>query len=295
MPNRFLKESICTSENIDQLTAFQEAFFYRLIVNCDDFGRFDAREKLLSSRLYPLRDVPVEDVQEALEALQKAGLITIYLVNDHPYLQMKTWEKHQQKRATKSKYPDPVDVEIPAEDNACNQLLSTDNKSPRIRIRNTYNDIRISETEEGAADDEAHAIQRDHDRVLDAAEDAGFKVSNSVRAALIRLYAEHGLEKVLAGISSCVKHGAPTLAYLEACMKDTPKQKKANVCAQDYEQRDYKDVQERVEREQAQRVKKRLNAQAFHQRDYSGVPGQMMKDLADEVTAFQEAEKAGAG
>lgn len=54
MPNRFLKDSICTSDNIDRLTAFQETFFYRLIVNCDDFGRMDARPKVLAAKLYQI-------------------------------------------------------------------------------------------------------------------------------------------------------------------------------------------------------------------------------------------------
>ena len=77
----------------------------------------------------------------------------------------------------------------------------------------------VKEKESLVDDDEAHAIQIDQDRVLDAAEDAGFKMSNDVRAALIALYADHGLEKVLDGLKSCVDHGAPNLAYLRACMK----------------------------------------------------------------------------
>lgn len=88
-------------------------------------------------------------------------------------------------------------------------------------------------------DDDAHKIQAEQDRVLDAAEDAGFMKSNSVRAGLLKLYAEYGLEKMLAGFESCVKHGAANLAYLEACLKDTPKKPKAKVVAQDYTQRDY--------------------------------------------------------
>lgn len=42
MPNRIIKESICVSESIDSLSWFDEVFFYRLIVNCDDYGRLDA-------------------------------------------------------------------------------------------------------------------------------------------------------------------------------------------------------------------------------------------------------------
>ena len=76
--------------------------------------------------------------------------------------------------------------------------------------------------------------------MLDAAENAGFTKSNTVRAKLIDLYAVHGLEKVLAGIESCVRHGAVNLAYLEACMKDSPKKKGAPPGSpQAYDQRDY--------------------------------------------------------
>ena len=260
MPNRIIKESICTSENIDQLTEFQEVFFYRLIVNCDDFGRFDARPKLLSSRLFPLRDVSTETVEKTLAALRDANLIVVYEVNDHPYLQMKTWEKHQQGRATKSKYPSFGESVLQTDDINCNQLQSIDINGEqaqsddskchrnRIRNRNTISDnrnrnTRADDADDGQmiADDSAKQIQSDHNRVIDAAEDAGFKMSNDVRTSLIALYAQYGLEKVLAGMKSCVKHGAPTLAYLEAVLKDEPKKKPAirAVPAQEYSQRDY--------------------------------------------------------
>ena len=39
MPNRILKDSICTSPNIDTLSREAEVFFYRLLVQCDDHGR----------------------------------------------------------------------------------------------------------------------------------------------------------------------------------------------------------------------------------------------------------------
>lgn len=241
MPNRIIKESICTSENIDQLTDFQETFFYRLMVNCDDYGRFDARPKILSSRLYPLRSVPVEDVSEALKALQDADLIMVYEVDGHAYLQMKTWGKHQQTRATKSKYPSPDANGIPANDSNCNQPKSDDSKCPRNRIRNTLYDNRESISSSDTDDAALHQIQADHNKVIDAAEDAGFKMSNDVRAALINLYAEHGLQKVLDAMKSCVEHGATNLAYLKAVLSGKPKKTGSG-----YEQRDYSDEQDKA-------------------------------------------------
>ena len=43
MPNRIIKESVCRSDSIDSLSWFEEVLFYRLIVVCDDYGRFDGR------------------------------------------------------------------------------------------------------------------------------------------------------------------------------------------------------------------------------------------------------------
>ena len=94
--------------------------------------------------------------------------------------------------------------------------------------------------------DEARQIQLDHDTVLNAAEDAGFKMSNGVRASLIALYADNGLQKVVDGLRSCVDHGAPNLAYLKAVLKDEPKKTQGikTVTAQQYTQRYYTGEQE---------------------------------------------------
>ena len=103
-----------------------------------------------------------------------------------------------------------------------------------------------SESESFMADDTARQIQNEHDRILTAAEDAGFKMSNDVRAALIALYADSGLEKMLDGFRACVNHGAPNLAYLKAVLKGKPKQGKVIVPAQDFQQRSYDDVNDQM-------------------------------------------------
>lgn len=138
MPNRIIKESICSSENVDQLSAFHETFFYRLIVNCDDFGRMDARPKILASRLFPLKDIRTNQVEDALRALTSAELVTLYEVDGKPFLQMNTWDKHQQVRAKKSKYPSP-DEGIKASASNCEQMIADDSKCPRNPIQSNPN------------------------------------------------------------------------------------------------------------------------------------------------------------
>ena len=119
MPNRILKESICTSENIDQLSAFQETVFYRLIVNCDDYGRMDARPKLLASLLFPLKEIRASQIEDALRKLTSAELVTLYTVGGKPFLQMNTWNRHQRVRDSKEKYPGPEKSDFAA---SCGEL-----------------------------------------------------------------------------------------------------------------------------------------------------------------------------
>lgn len=110
MPNRILKDSVCTSDNIDALSVEAEVFFYRLMVQCDDYGRMDARPAVLRARCYPLRldKVTEKHIGRYVKELVDAGLIAVYTVDGHPYLHLVKWDKHQQIRAQRSKYPDPA-------------------------------------------------------------------------------------------------------------------------------------------------------------------------------------------
>lgn len=119
MGNRILKESICTSDTVDQMTWFEECFFTRLLTACDDFGRMDARPAILKSRLFPLKErLSLRDIQSALDKMADIGCVITYECDGKPYLYLPSWEVHQQIRARKSKYPAP--------DEACNQLISDD-------------------------------------------------------------------------------------------------------------------------------------------------------------------------
>lgn len=114
MPNRILKETICTSPEIHELTPEEETLFYRLIVKCDDFGRFDARPKIVRGMALPLRDVSEGTIQGWLDKLEEVGLIKRYVVDGLPYLQLVTWHKHQKVRTPREKYPPSPEL-VPGE------------------------------------------------------------------------------------------------------------------------------------------------------------------------------------
>jgi len=108
MPNRFIKDSICTSESLSQLTDFEENLFYKLIVNCDDYGRFDGRPAIIKARCYPLRErLTLKSIEEAISSLARVGCVELYEVDSKPYLHFPAWKFHQQIRSKHSKYPAP--------------------------------------------------------------------------------------------------------------------------------------------------------------------------------------------
>lgn len=128
MPNRILKESFKSSPEVDKLSWFEECVWNRLIVTVDDYGRFDGRIAMLKSELFPLKDnVTKKDIESAVRHLEQVGLVRLYTVEDRPYICILKWDKHQQIRAKKSKFPEP--------ENICNQMISDDNKCPRNPIQ----------------------------------------------------------------------------------------------------------------------------------------------------------------
>ena len=108
MPDRIIRESICTSDTLNQLSDFEERFWHRLIVNCDDYGRFDARPAILKGRLFPLMEgKTLRNMSDALHKLASVGLVELYEVEGKPFLRVVTWDKYQRIRAKRSKFPEP--------------------------------------------------------------------------------------------------------------------------------------------------------------------------------------------
>lgn len=125
MPDRIIKESICTSETLSLLSDFEERFWHRLIVNCDDFGRFYANPAILRGKLFPLADGKTKkDMSDALNKLASVGLVELYTVDGKPFLHVVKWSKYQRTRAARSKFPSPDDGCIQSSSDTCCQLPS---------------------------------------------------------------------------------------------------------------------------------------------------------------------------
>lgn len=123
MPNRIIKESIRTSKDINSLTDFQFRVWAYLITYVDDYGRGSADPELLKGLVFPRRKgVTEKQIEEVLAVLSNSGMIALYEVDGEPYFYFTAWDKHQQIRAKKSKFPEP----LISDDIICNQLISDD-------------------------------------------------------------------------------------------------------------------------------------------------------------------------
>ena len=265
MPNRIIKESICTSENIDSLTTFEETFFIRLIVNCDDFGRMDARPKLLASKLYPLRDVKPSQMESCLNSLAKQGLITLYAVGEHDYLQMNTWNKHQQVRARKSKYPSP-------NEGICKQPISDDIKFPRNPIQSNTNPIQSeSESNGTSANERFEAFWKAYPRK---------ESKPTARKAFEKINPD---DELLKKMLSAIEKWKETSQWQEDGGRYIPHPSTW------LNQQRWEDEPIASQGKQ----KKVLPAQDFQQRDYSGVDAELMAQLEKEMDEYMKEQRKG--
>ena len=153
MPNRILKESIRVSDSIDRLSWFEEVLFYRLIVSCDDYGRYDGRPAVIKNMLFPLKEnLTLQTVVKAINNLASAELVVLYEFEGKPYLYLPGWNEHQAVRAKKSKFPAPEDGMIKREI-ICKQMQADASKCLRNPIQSNTNPNPKAE----AVDERAHA------------------------------------------------------------------------------------------------------------------------------------------
>lgn len=132
MPNRILKESIRTSKTLNTISDFQFRLWAYLITYVDDYGRGSADPEIIRGMVLTRRKgVTDKAILDALHGLENNGLIRLYDVEGNSYLCFPNWDKHQQIRSKKSKFPAP--------DSSCNQMIADDCKCPRNPIQSESN------------------------------------------------------------------------------------------------------------------------------------------------------------
>lgn len=234
MPNRIIKESICTSENLNNLSLEEEVFFYRLITQCDDFGRMDARPQILRAKCFPLRTDTIQqyDIESWLQALVRENLIIIYAVDGKAYLQMVTWDKHQQKRAKKSKYPalDNGIMNLQSSDINCNQVQANVPEKRETRNENTRN-----EYEKREPDFDPEELESRSRQVFEKFETGFGRTLNAIEVGKIEFWLEsHSPELIVHAMEIAVLSNNRSCQYIGGILNNW--RDKGVKCVQDVEE-----------------------------------------------------------
>lgn len=116
MPNRVIRDSILTSRQVARLDWFQQALFVRLILGCDDYGRYYGAPDIICGHLFSTSSgVTQELVAEGLGKLEEEGLIVTYQVEEETYCALPQWSKYQVCRTRREKFPPPP-TEVPVQE-----------------------------------------------------------------------------------------------------------------------------------------------------------------------------------
>ena len=224
-------------------------------------GRFEGREirrgQLVTSlpSLSKQTMLTIQQVRTALDHLKSTGEITDKAYSKYRVITVVKYDEYQSDNRQINSQSTGNQQADNRQSTGNQQQYNNNNKGIKEQGNNHHSAALLD-------DDDARQIQTEQNRVLDAAEDAGFTMSNNVRAALIALYAEYGLQKMLDGLKACSEYGVITLAYLRGCLSGRPKEKKPGriLPAQDFPQRSYDDVQSEMMSDLAKQIAE-MNAQ----------------------------------
>jgi len=141
MSNRIIKESICTSQTLSNISIGANLLFHRLTTKADDHGCFDARTKIIRGGIFPLmmERVSENDIDDWLLELQAVDCIRMWVHTDNNvrFGLFPNFSDHQIVRSLhKRKTPIPPEAilnnktSISTTDNNCKQVNSGECLNP---------------------------------------------------------------------------------------------------------------------------------------------------------------------
>lgn len=128
MPTRILRPGLTTSEHFNACDWFAQSLYIRILTLVDDFGRYDANERILKAHAFPLADdVQVPAIASGCQQLSANGLAKFYTVDGKKYLQLTRWQERV--RSKESKFPPLADncQQMPAD---CGQMPADASSCP---------------------------------------------------------------------------------------------------------------------------------------------------------------------
>ena len=132
MANRVVRGEFNASESMAARSLMAELVFVKLLLVVDDYGRCDARPRLLLSQLFPMREeVNASDLAIWVDELASGDdpPLVIYEVEGRKFIELVNYETHRgnSKRASVSRFPHPN-----AESQPVRPLIPPDPPDPHL-------------------------------------------------------------------------------------------------------------------------------------------------------------------
>lgn len=217
MPNRIIKESLCVSDNISELSDFEFRLWIGLIVIADDFGRGDARPAIIKGRCFPLRErVTIKDIECALHGLAAHSCVSLYKVGGKPYYSFPTWAAHQRVDRAKPKYPAPEEADL--EDSATDCRKSPQIAASRRKSRSESNPIQIQSESEYNPEAEPREAAAAFDTLEAYASGNLTVLSPRNMEELVSFKADMSEELIRHAIDEACANGKRTWAYVRSIL-----------------------------------------------------------------------------
>lgn len=134
--------------------------------------------------------------------------------------------KTEQNRTFDNKTQQNQTNENKPEQTKTNFLNNNNNKNNKENKKENNNDNKpLFEIDE----EFFHGIQRDHDALFQAAENAGFGKTETERTKIVELYEQFGKGRCLEAIDACATYGKPSVAYMRGVLTKSGSQKPQGV------------------------------------------------------------------
>ncbi len=155
MPDRIIRARCTSSPTLQGLSDSAERAWWRLTVEADDYGRFEADPDVLLAVLFKrkphgwVRSRVERSVQEWAKG--DDPLVHLYRVHgdSRTYGHVVSWDEHQRERESKPKYPDPPCQNLPQLAARCGESLQVNESvGTQLAISEVLSESKVLQTEQ---------------------------------------------------------------------------------------------------------------------------------------------------
>ncbi len=226
MAGRMIEAETWEDDFFTSLHLFGRVVWLGLITSCaDDQGRMQDSAALVRSKIFPVDDIAIKEIEASLEEFYKVGKIARYTANGKKLIQIVNWWKHQKPRwAGRSLYPAPPGwIDRERFHAAGNEIIETNwklqggyiaNYSGDYTDPNTTNEGDVKGDVKGEGDNTPPPPN-----IFDLYHNNVGEITKMISDALVADEKEYSAEWVSMAIKEAVDHGVRNLKYIEAILK----------------------------------------------------------------------------